>query len=381
MRTTFFAYLLAGGVALAGAELSVTGARLDPGGAAVAEIRFAAQGSKVAAFQVDLHFDAAQLRISTSAGPAATAKEKLVDSAEATPGRRRILLMGFNQTVLDDGVVVSLLISSRTGTPGLYSLQLRDAVASDKDGNLVAVATINGSVAVLGGDGTPHIATLGQVVSGGPWKTTLTMVNVSGARASARLNFWGGDGQPLPLPLAFPGPAVRPAEIRHSLDCALDPDAMLVIETEAPDAVETLSGWAELRSSHGVLGYAVLRWRQGHGRDSEAMLAFEQRGGATFVLPYDNSGGFQTGIAITNRSPDAPAQVSLIMRDEAGATLWTEALPLAARGHTAFVAGGRFPVLAGRRGTIEVRGNAVTALGLRVSPSGSFTSIPAISRD
>ena len=154
-----------------------------------------------------------------------------------------------------------------------------------------------------------------------------------------------------------------------------------MVETEAPDALETLVGWAELESPQSVIGYAVLRWKLGPARDTEAMLPFEQRKGSSFILPFDNSSGFLTGIAIANQSPDSPTEVTLLLRDEAGATISTEALPLPARGHTSFVASERYPVLSGRRGTIEVQSNTadgVTALGLRFSPFGSFTSVPVI---
>ncbi len=130
---------------------------MTPAGAATAEIRFAAQGGQVAAFQVDIHYDAENIQIFPIPGPAATAKEKLVNSAEVSPGRKRILLMGLNQSVLSDGVVISLLVSSKWGIPGTYWLHLSDALAADKDGNAVAVAAIDGTVPVVA---LPSITTI-----------------------------------------------------------------------------------------------------------------------------------------------------------------------------------------------------------------------------
>ena len=111
------------------------------------------------------------------------------------------------------------------------------------------------------------------------------------------------------------------------------------------------------------------------------MLAFEQREGSAFLLPYDNSNGFQTGIAVTNQSPYSPADLTLVLRDEAGNTLSTESLSLPVRGHTSFSIGDKYSALSGRRGTVEVRsssGGRVNVLGLRFSPFGSFTSVPTI---
>ena len=367
--------------ALNGAELSIPKITLSPGSAAVAEIRYAAQDSQIAALQLDLNYDAANLKISAVAGPAATAVEKVIASAEVAPGRRRILLYGFNQSVLADGVVVSLLVSATSGVPGAYDLRFTDAIAANANGEVVPMATVDSSVTVLDSGVMQPAATFGQVISGGSWKTTLTLVNVSSAPATGKLNFWGTDGQPLLLPLAFPGADGRSSTTASSIECSLEPGATFVVESEALDALDTQVGWVELQAAKGVIGFAVLRLKLAPDRNAEAMLAFEQREGSAFLLPYDNSNGFQTGIAVTNQSPYSPADLTLVLRDEAGNTLSTESLSLPVRGHTSFSIGDKYSALSGRRGTVEVRsssGGRVNVLGLRFSPFGSFTSVPTI---
>ena len=305
----------------------------------------------------------------------------MIASADVAPGRKRILLYGFNQAVLADGVVVSLLVSATSGVPGSFDVRLSDAIAADPNGNVVPVATIDSRVTVLESGGMQPAATFGQVISGGSWKTTLTLVNVSSAPAAGKLIFWGPDGQPLLLPLAFPGTGGRASTTASSIECSLDPGATFVVESEALDALDTKVGWVELQAAKEVIGFAVLRMELAPDRNAEAMLAFEQREGTAFLLPYDNSNGFQTGIAVTNQSPDSPADLTLVLRDEAGSTLSTESLPLPVRGHTSFSVGDKYNVLSGRRGTVEVRsssGSRMNVLGLRFSPSGSFTSVPTI---
>jgi hypothetical protein len=381
MRMLCIAGLLASCFSLNAAELSIPKITVGPGAEAVAEIRYAAQDSRIAALQLDLNYDGANLKISAVAGPAATAVEKVIASADVAPGRKRILLYGMNQSLLADGVVVSLLVSATSGVPGTYDLRLTDAIAASSSGNVVPVATIDSSVTVLDSGGMQRAATFGQVISGGSWKTTLTLVNVSSAPATAKLNFWGPDGQPLLLPLAFPGAGGRPSTTDSSIEFSLDPGATFVVESEALEAPDTQVGWVELQASKEVTGFAVLRLKLAPDRDAEAMLAFEQRAGAAFLLPYDNSNGFQTGIAVTNQSPDAPADLTLVLRDEAGSTLSTESLSLPVRGHTSFSIGDKYSALSGRRGTVEVRstsGSRVNVLGLRFSPFGSFTSVPTI---
>jgi hypothetical protein len=71
--------------------------------------------------------------------------------------------------------------------------------------------------------------------------------------------------------------------------------------------------------------------------------------------------------------------VTATIRDDNGAQIGLQAVALPAMGHTAFAVPDRFSVTSGRRGIIEFRntaGGAVTGLGLRFSPFGSFTSIP-----
>jgi len=381
MRILCITGLMTSCFALNGAELSIPKITLNPGAAAVAEIRYAAQDSQIAALQLDLNYDAANLKISAVAGPAATAVEKAIASAEVAPGRRRILLYGFNQSVLADGVVVSLLVSATSGVPGVYDLRLTDAIAANANGEVVPMATIDSSVTVLDSGGMQRAATFGQVISGGSWKTTLTLVNTSAAPATGKLNFWGTDGQPLILPLAFPGADGRSSTTASSIECSLEPGATFVVESEALDALDAQIGWVELQAAKEVIGFAVLRLKLAPDRSAEAMLAFEQREGAAFLLPYDNSNGFQTGMAVTNQSPDSPADLTLVLRDEAGSTLSTEPLSLPVRGHTSFSIGDKYNVLSGRRGTVEVRsssGSRLNVLGLRFSPFGSFTAVPTI---
>jgi hypothetical protein len=97
-------------------------------------------------------------------------------------------------------------------------------------------------------------------------------------------------------------------------------------------------------------------------------------------LLSDNVNGFETGVAIVNPNPSAPLTVAATLRDESGRTLATQTLTLAAMGHTTMVVSQAFPASANRRGSILLSASpsGVAALGLRFSPSGVFTSFPAL---
>lgn len=365
---------------LSGAELSISPATVRPDGVVLAEIRYVAQESQITALQFDLQYDASNLNVSAAGGAAATAAGKLLSSQDVSPGVKRFLLIGFNQSALPDGAIASLLLSFTS--PGSYALHLSNAIATDKDGGVIALSTADGNVSVQADSTVRTVGAFGQIASGGGWKTSLTIVNLSSAPTTASLKFWGNDGQPLAVPLAFPNSDGQ-RSTATSFDCPLGPGATAAVETEAPDAAQILTGWVELQTSDDVIGFAVLRSQITKERTAEAMLSFDVGKAAAFIVPYDNTVGFETGLAIMNYSADSAAELVLRLCDEAGNTISTESLPLVPRGHISFAASERFPAASERRGTIEVRnssGNPISVVGLRFSRSGSFTSIPVIPR-
>jgi len=75
------------------------------------------------------------------------------------------------------------------------------------------------------------------------------------------------------------------------------------------------------------------------------------------------------------------ATINVIARDEVGQELGRDTLSLAANGHLAYVQVQRMATTNTRRGTLEFQsanGSSLTVLGLRFSPTLSFTSVPAI---
>ena len=96
------------------------------------------------------------------------------------------------------------------------------------------------------------------------------------------------------------------------------------------------------------------------------------------LLPFDNTAGFQTGIALANQSGTAQT-VTVTLLDQNGAQLSSSPLSLPAFGHTSFFLSTQFPKSVNQLGILQVQGPAgVTGVGLRMSPQGSFTSIPII---
>jgi len=233
-------------------------------------------------------------------------------------------------------------------------------------------------------DATPTIvsSSTSQIASGGGWKTTLTLINLLTTQNSVHVVFRGDDGGPLILPLVVTRQGAPQSALVSSLDRTLDPGATLLIESEAPVSSATLVGWAEVTSSGPVSGFAIFRQRGQDGRDSEGTAPVESARTSDLVLPFDNTTGFVTGVALVNLTASAVI-VNATIRDDSGAQIGLQAVALPPMGHTSFAAVDRFSVTSGRRGIIEFQntaGGAVTGLGLRFGPSGSFTSVPVTIR-
>ena len=224
---------------------------------------------------------------------------------------------------------------------------------------------------------------MAQLASAGTWKTTITLLNPGTTAAAARLRFFDNIGGPLRLPLTFSAGA---PQVTAQLERTLQPGAALLVETTGPDAQPVDVGWMELNGTGSITGFAVFRQKIGD-TENEAVVPLESRDPQAFVLWFDNTAGYSTGVAIANTAPQA-ATIGVVIRDDTGRVLLDTSLPLSARGHTSFSLATQYAVTAGTRGTVEFRKPPsgvgpvpqISVLGLRFNPRGSFTTVPAVSR-
>jgi hypothetical protein len=220
---------------------------------------------------------------------------------------------------------------------------------------------------------------MAQLASGGFWTTTITLVNNGTTAAQTHLNFFDDNGSPLALPLTFPQTSPTPRSPSTTMDRTLNPGASLMIATTGPENQVTQTGWAQLLTDGAVGGFAIFS-QSVSGRRQEAVVAADTRTGGSYVLFFDNTNGFATGIALANVS-GMGASIPLTIRDDNGATLTFDSIALSGHGHTSFDVAARFGVAAQRRGTIEFQtpvGGQITVLGLRFDPAQAFTSIPGL---
>ncbi|MFN7938287.1 MAG: hypothetical protein U0R19_33470 [Bryobacteraceae bacterium] len=190
----------------------------------------------------------------------------------------------------------------------------------------------------------PGRQVLSQIADGAGWKTTITLVNLDTVPATFTLSFFGSDGTILRLPIE--GETGRLEAITRVIPVG----GSRTIITAGTDTALS-QGWAELSSSQQVSGLGVFRQRVTGRPDQEAGVSVTTST-SRFVLPFDNTQGFVSSMALVNTNASLSRAVNATPREEAGNTLLGDSVNLPSRGHTAFEMAQRFPSMAdgaGRR--------------------------------
>jgi hypothetical protein len=249
---------------------------------------------------------------------------------------------------------------------GAMSLHLgvHGCITGGRTGSFQALAAVSDTVGYFA-----------QLAEGASWRTTILVLNRSAAQAPYALDFYDDLGRSLDVPLAA---ASAPRQ------GSLPAGGSVEIVTDG-GSEQLRQGWAVLRGSPSLFGVAVFRQSIPGRQDAEAAV-FLTDALRSLVLPYDQRANFVSGIALAN-TEDTPATVTLEFHTETGAPSGRSSVALGPRAHTAFALGSAQAPSgspSSGRGTILVKaesGKHITALGLRFSPSGSFTTIPVAPND
>ena len=238
-----------------------------------------------------------------------------------------------------------------------------------------AGTTFSGSAIMLGDVITGGV--MAHIAAGGGWQTTFTLINSGASSSQVQLSFYDDNGNALSLPLTYvqTGAKTTASTITETLAAG----ATLVILTQGSSNVSVTEGSAQLTTngSAEVNGFVIFR---SNPTAQEAVVPLETRNPTAFVLGFDNTSGLVTGVALANVSTQA-AKVGLVIRDDTGAVLDTAAIDLSARGHTAFLLSANYASVKNKRGTVEFDtppGGQISAVGLLFTPTGAFTTIPAL---
>ena len=231
--------------------------------------------------------------------------------------------------------------------------------------------------------GLAPVGSMAQLASGGLWNTTITLLNTGAASAEVVLNFFDDNGNALPLPLLLPEESSGAPILASTLDRTIAAGAQLEIVTAGAGSQPDVEGWAQVLANGGpVGGSAVFAYATAAGRQ-EAVAPVETRNPNAFVLQFNYTGGYATGVALANLSNQA-VSVPVELTDNTGGSLGPAApIQLAPWAHAAFMLDTSYPAVAGQLGAMEMdtpKGGQISAVGIRAAPGGAITSIPVLAK-
>ncbi len=147
------------------------------------------QGAQISGLQFDISYDKTALTMAVAAGTATSAAGKSLSTNSQATGVR-VLIVGFNQTLIADGSVVNLTIAVAANAAGSYPLTVSAASGTDPSGQAVAISASSGAVTVGGASSLPALA-VAKTHSGsfGPGQTgaayTVVVSNQAGANVTS----------------------------------------------------------------------------------------------------------------------------------------------------------------------------------------------------
>jgi virginiamycin B lyase len=218
------------------------------------------------------------------------------------------------------------------------------------------------------------IGSMPHVVSDGGWSTTFTFVNKGPSAAQARLNLYDSNGTPLSLALTLPQQSATPSN-SNAASSTLAADASWIVQASG-SGPQYSEGSAQLSATGAVDGFAIFRFNPSQ---QEAVVPMETRSASSYILAFDNTNNVLTGVAIENISPGSSG-IPVNIRNDAGTLLSTTILTVPSNGHKSFVLSTQYPITANIRGTIEFVTTPlaqISVLGIRYTPPGTLTTIPA----
>jgi sugar lactone lactonase YvrE len=287
---------------------------------------------------------------------------------------RKVNPAGIISTVAGNG---SSGFSGDGGPATAAQLYSPEGVAVDAGGNLFIADTANYRIRKVTPSvisNLPRTGGFAQVASGAGWSTSMVLTNLSATTVNAQLNFYSDSGASMTLPVSFPDSNTA-STVSSSVNLSIAPNQSVALLTASEGAVISV-GWADVLSSGPLEGYSVFRFKP---TSSEGTVQFDTRLSSALVLPYDNTNGSHTGVAVANQS-SVPTTLTVLLLDQGGSQLASSQMPLPAFGHTSFYITNQFPRAANQIGMIKFQNPSgdVTGTGLLFYPGGSFTSLPII---
>ena len=212
-----------------------------------------------------------------------------------------------------------------------------------------------------------------HAADGNNFKTTFILTDTSTSPAPYTLKFddESGNTPGTPVPLAS-------GSLQDTISAGRD-------VTIGTAGTGSFRGWAELNAPASVGGSVIYSQQPpGAPTQQEGTATLNSSGSAHFFVPFDNTQGAVTAMALTNPGA-AAANVTVTLRYSDG-TVETPSFPsLASRNHHQFNIPDLFPNASGRSGVAEFVSNSplfsnppLYAVVFRFNSTGAFTALDAV---
>ena len=216
---------------------------------------------------------------------------------------------------------------------------------------------------------TTIVSSLAHAADGNNFKTQLLLTDAGRANAAYSLRFDNDQGN---VPTA--GFQLQQGSVSGSISAGLD-DALIT----SGQGTQTYDGWGEVTAPPSVGGSVIYSQKTSLPSIQEGTATVEAIPSQHFFVPFDNTNGAVTSMAITNTGT-AAASISVTLRYSDGSN--TNVLPypsIGARNHVAFVISTPFPNSAGRAGVAEFTSTApLIVVVFRFNSTGAFTALDAV---
>ena len=144
-----------------------------------------------------------------------------------------------------------------------------------------------------------------------------------------------------------------------------------------PGTAGSLSeGWAQLQAAPAISAYAIFT-ETVPGRQNQDGTALAAPSVSRMLVPFDNSNGLVSSIAIVNTTSVAES-VTVAVQPGSSAAAQLSPITLPANGYVAFTVPQQFSSTASRNGLLEFSTStgSFSLIALRFNPTGAFTASP-----
>src|ERR1035441_10385151 len=222
----------------------------------------------------------------------------------------------------------------------------------------------------------PGDVSFAHIAVGGWWRTQFFLVNMSPNSIPYTLYFFNDNGAPMSLPIPITGGGYSWGT---SFAGTIAPNGENNFTATNLDPVNTQTGQAILSYNHSfgdIGGFSVFQEVMTNGQIYEATVPVSGTDSKLY-LPFYHFEGYDSGVALANPS-NTSTYVTIQALNNSGSVVVTDSIWIPAYGHIAFDLLSRYPSLNNVRGSLYITSSSgyLSSVGLRFSPTGSYTTIP-----